>query len=120
MDADHALEQAVHEWRQKYHVADADPMLTSLELVRIYLQHAPRIEPISELSPPPSYAEFRAMIGSLSTSARLFAEESKALLHELRLSRSRARQSVEVPPLALLMIVILSLFLGATLLFMFL
>jgi hypothetical protein len=41
MKADEALEQAVATWRTKHHIREDDPMLAALDLVRVYLAHAP-------------------------------------------------------------------------------
>ena len=41
MNGDEALEQAVVSWRTKHQIREDDPMLAALDLVRVYLAHAP-------------------------------------------------------------------------------
>ena len=40
MNPDNPLERAIGEWQRKHHIADGDPMIAVLELVRIYLSHS--------------------------------------------------------------------------------
>ena len=40
MSADDPLAAAISDWQHKHRIADGDPMIAALELVRIYLRHA--------------------------------------------------------------------------------
>jgi hypothetical protein len=57
MSSDEALEDAVASWRTKHHVREDDPMMAALDLVRVYLAHAPRTLPDSA-EVPPTYGNF--------------------------------------------------------------
>jgi hypothetical protein len=40
VNADDPLAGAIGDWQRKHHIADGDPMIAVLELVRIYLKHS--------------------------------------------------------------------------------
>lgn len=42
MSSDEALDEAVASWRTTHHIREDDPMMAALDLVRVYLAHAPR------------------------------------------------------------------------------
>ena len=44
MSADDPLAVAISDWQRKHRIADGDPMIAALELVRIYLRHAREID----------------------------------------------------------------------------
>ena len=44
MSADDPLAVAVSDWQRKHRIADGDPMIAALELVRIYLRHARELD----------------------------------------------------------------------------
>ena len=52
MNANDPLTEAIGEWQRKHHIADGDPMIAALELVRIYLQHSRKTDDISDTTPP--------------------------------------------------------------------
>jgi hypothetical protein len=54
MSANDALEQAVLAWRTKHQVREDGPILAVLDLVRVYLAHAP-LPARNEAELPPSY-----------------------------------------------------------------
>ena len=61
MKADEALERAVVAWRTKHHIREDDPMLAALDLVRVYLAHAP-LPARDAAEVLPTYAEFRETV----------------------------------------------------------
>ena len=83
MSANDALEQAVLAWRTKHQVREDDPILAVLDLVRVYLAHAP-LPARDEAELPPSYAEFRETVEILDRRANSFATQSLDLIIELR------------------------------------
>ena len=46
MNADDPLARAISDWQRKHHIADGDPMIAALELVRIYQQLNPTLQAI--------------------------------------------------------------------------
>ena len=58
MNANDPLTEAIGEWQRKHHIADSDPMIASLELVRIYLQYSRKIDEAADPAPP-SFEDFR-------------------------------------------------------------
>ncbi len=83
MDSDDPLADAIAVWQRKYRVADGDPMIAALELVRLYLQHArPRDDNTD--SSPPSFEDFRGTIETLDLRAKSFINQAVDLLAELR------------------------------------
>ena len=56
MSSDEALDEAFASWRTTHHIREDDPMMAALDLVRVYLAHAPR--PLADSTEvPPSYGE---------------------------------------------------------------
>jgi hypothetical protein len=111
MSANDALEQAVLAWRTKHQVREDDPILAVLDLVRVYLAHAPlpaRDEP--EL--PPTYAEFRETVELLDRRANAFGKQSLDLIVELRKVADRRAGKRELSLTALLLIVALAVVAG--------
>jgi hypothetical protein len=83
MDADYSLGKAIADWQRKHHIADSDPMIAVLELVRIYLQHA---GPISEdpNAAPLRFDDFRSTIELLDRRSKSFINQAADLVSELR------------------------------------
>ena len=52
MNADDPLARAIGEWQRKHHIADGDPMIAALELVRIYLKYSRETDNDPAASPP--------------------------------------------------------------------
>ena len=103
MKADEALQQAVAEWRTKHQVREDDPMLAALDLVRVYLAHAPL--PVREAPEvPPSYAEFRETVELLDRRGNAFAKQSLDLIIELRrvAGHGAAKWQLSIKPLLLI------------------
>ena len=84
------LATAIADWQRKHRVADGDPMIAALELVRIYLQNARKIgdDPAALL---PSFEDFRATIELLDRRSKNFIHQAADTTGELR----RFGQSVE-------------------------
>ena len=103
MKADEALEQAVISWRTKYQIREDDPMLAALDLVRVYLAHAP-LPPRDEAEVPPTYAEFRETVELLDRRANAFGKQSLDLIIELRKVADSSAGRRELSIVALLLI----------------
>lgn len=89
MNADDPLERAIVEWQRKHHIADGDPMIAALELVRVYLQHARHDD--SQDAVIPSFDDFRSTIELLDRRSKSFINQASDLVGELR----RFGQNVE-------------------------
>ncbi len=103
MKADEALQQAVAEWRTKHQIREDDPMVAALDLVRVYLAHAPL--PVREAPDvPPSYAEFRETVELLDRRGNAFAKQSLDLIIELRRTAEHgtAQRQLSIKPLLLI------------------
>ena len=90
MNTDNPLDQAIADWQRKYHIADGDPMIAALELVRMYLQHARHTDD-SQDSAIPSFEDFRGTIELLDRRSKSFITQASDLVGELR----RFGQNVE-------------------------
>jgi hypothetical protein len=71
-------------------IADGDPMIAALDLVRIYLRHARKLDDDPE-APPPSFEDFRSTIELLDRRSKSFVQQAADIVAELR----RFGQSVE-------------------------
>ena len=87
MDSDDPLADAIAEWQRKHRIADGDPMIAALELVRVYLQHA---RPTDDAHIP-SFEDFRSTIELLDRRSKSFINQAADLIAELR----RFGQNVE-------------------------
>lgn len=83
MSADDPLPQAISDWQRKHHVADDDPMMAVLELVRIHLRHASNSRGAADPSPP-SFDDFRGTIELLDRRSKAFVHQASDLITELR------------------------------------
>ena len=83
MSASDPLALALSEWQRKHRIADGDPMIAVLDLVRLAVQHPPKLEPATA-SLPPSFEEFRATMELLDTRSKAFVTQSTTLIGELR------------------------------------
>jgi hypothetical protein len=90
MTADDQLAAAVADWQRKHRVADGDPMIAALDLVRIYLRHTREIDDDPD-APPPSFEDFRSTIELLDRRSKNFIQQAADLVAELR----RFGQSLE-------------------------
>ena len=83
MSADDPLARAISDWQHKHHIADGDPMIAALELVRIYLKHSRHINSDSATSPP-SFEDFRGTVELLDRRSKAFIHQATDLVAELR------------------------------------
>ena len=90
MSADDPLAVAISDWQRKHRIADGDPMIAALELVRIYLRHAREVDD-NPGAPPPSFEDFRGTIELLDRRSKSFVQQAADIIGELR----RFGQSVE-------------------------
>jgi hypothetical protein len=90
MSDDDPLAVAISDWQRKHRIADGDPMIAALELVRIYLRHAREIDN-DPIAPPPSFEDFRGTIELLDRRSKSFVQQAADIVGELR----RFGQSVE-------------------------
>ncbi len=111
MKADEALEQAVVTWRTKHQIREDDPMLAALDLVRVYLAHAP-LPARDAAEVPPTYAEFRETVELLDRRANDFGKQSLDLIVELRRVAERGAGRRELSLAALMLIASLAIVAG--------
>ena len=83
MNADDPLARAIGDWQRKHHIADGDPMIAVLELVRIYLNHSRETDNHPAASPP-SFEDFRGTIELLDRRSKAFIHQAADLVTELR------------------------------------
>ena len=83
MNADDPLARAIGEWQRNHHIADGDPMIAALELVRIYLKHSREIDNDPATSPP-SFEDFRGTIELLDRRSKAFVQQATDLIGQLR------------------------------------
>ena len=83
MNANDPLTDAIGEWQRKHHIADGDPMIAALDLVRIYLQHSRKIDDDPDRAPP-SFEDFRSTIQLLDRRSKAFVQQATDLIGELR------------------------------------
>jgi hypothetical protein len=83
MSADDPLTRAISEWQRKHHIADGDPMIAVLELVRIYLKHS-RASDNDPVASPPSFEDFRGTVELLDRRSKAFMHQATDLFGELR------------------------------------
>jgi hypothetical protein len=78
VNADDPLTRAIGEWQCKHHIADGDPMIAALELVRIYLKHSRETDNDPTASPP-SFEDFRGTIELLDRRSKAFVHKPPTL-----------------------------------------
>ena len=83
MNADDPLARAISDWQRKHHIADGDPMIAALELVRIYLKHS-RASDNDPVASPPSFEDFRGTVELLDRCSKAFMHQATDLIGELR------------------------------------
>jgi hypothetical protein len=77
------LARAIAEWQHKHRIADDDPVLAVLELVRLQIQHA-RANRDDTDAAPPSFEDFRGTIELLDRRSKAFVQQATDLTAELR------------------------------------
>jgi hypothetical protein len=83
VNVDDPLARAINEWQRKHHIADGDPMIAVLELVRIYLKHSRETDDDLAASPP-SVEDFRGTVELLDRRSKAFIHQTADLVAELR------------------------------------
>lgn len=83
MNDNDPLARAIAEWQHKHRIADDDPVLAVLELVRLQIQHA-RIERQDNDTVPPGFEDFRSTIELLDRRSKAFVQQATDLIAELR------------------------------------
>jgi hypothetical protein len=83
MSADDPLAGATADWQPKHRIADGDPMIAALDLVRIYLRHARKIDD-GPNAPSPSFDDFRGTIELLDRRSKSFVQQAADIVDELR------------------------------------
>jgi hypothetical protein len=77
----------IHEWRQKHHLRDDDPLLLCLELFQLHQSHWDAIRR-QEL---PSFSDFGKTLNKLHQDTALFQRQASVLTEELRRYKSASR-----------------------------
>jgi len=83
VNANDPLTEAIGEWQRKHHIADGDPMLAALDLVRIYLRHSRKADEATDTAPP-TFEDFRSTIELLDRRSKAFVQQATDLVAELR------------------------------------
>ncbi len=83
MSADDPLATAISEWQRKHRIADDDPVIAVLDLVRLQLQHTPTTRDDADTAPP-SFEDFRGTIELLDRRSKALIQQATDLLGELR------------------------------------
>ena len=112
MNADNPVERAIGEWQRKHHIADGDPMIAALELVRVYLQHARRTDD-SQDTTIPSFDDFRSTIELLDRRSKSFINQASDLVGELRRFGQNVERLNRVRLVTLLAMIALAAVVGA-------
>jgi hypothetical protein len=77
------LAKSIAEWQHKHRIANDDPILAVLELVRLQIQHA-RANRDDADAAPPSFEDFRGTIELLDRRSKAFIQQATDLVAELR------------------------------------
>jgi hypothetical protein len=112
VSADDPLAHAVSEWQRKHGIADDDPMLAVLELVRLQLQHA-RIHYDDAADTPPSFEDFRSTIELLDRRSKAFVQQATDLVAELRRFALHLRRINGARVFTLILLLIAGITIGA-------
>ena len=112
MNANGPLERAIGDWQRKHHIADGDPMIAALELVRVYLQHA-RPADDNQDAVIPSFDDFRGTIELLDLRSKSFINQASDLVGELRRFGQNIERLNQVRWITLLLLTVLSGVVGA-------
>lgn len=111
MSADDPLQRAIGDWQRKHRIADDDPVIAVLELVRLYLQHARRAEH-AEDAPVPSFEDFRGTMELLDRRSKSFINQASDLVAELRRFGQNVERLNRVRVATLLILVVFAMLLG--------
>jgi hypothetical protein len=111
VNADDPLERAIGEWQRKHHIADGDPMIAALGLVRVYLQHS-RHTNDSQDAAIPSFEDFRGTIELLDRRSKSFINQASDLVGELRRFGQNVERLNRVRLAALVVMIVLAAIAG--------
>ncbi|MBA3831131.1 MAG: hypothetical protein H0X34_04400 [Chthoniobacterales bacterium] len=114
MSTDDPLQRAIGDWQRKYRIADGDPMIAALELVRLYLDHSRQVEN-GENMPVPSFEDFRGTMESLDLRSKSFINQASDLVAELRRFGQNVERLNRVRIATLLVLVVFAMLLGVVL-----
>ncbi len=112
MDGSDPLASAIADWQRKHRIADGDPMIAALELVRIYLQQTRDVE-AGQDSQIPSYEDFRGTMELLDRRSKSFINQASDLVAELRRFGQNVERLNHVRLTTLLVLITLSTIIGA-------
>jgi hypothetical protein len=93
MSADDPLAVTISDWQRKHRIADGDPMIAALELVRIYLRHAREVDD-KPGTLPPSFEDFRSTIELLDRRSKSFVQQAIDFRLSARTARAMLRSNV--------------------------
>jgi hypothetical protein len=80
---DDPLALALSEWQRRHCIADNDPLIAVLDLVRLALLYPPKPQGTA-VSLPPSFEEFRGTMELLEANAKEFGKQSSAVIVQQR------------------------------------
>lgn len=83
MNDNEPLAKSIAEWQHKHRIANDDPVLAVLELVRLQIQHARPNRDDADAAPP-SFEDFRGTIELLDHRSKAFIQQATDLTAELR------------------------------------
>jgi len=108
------LAASIAEWQHKHRIADDDPVLAVLELVRLQIQHA-RANRDDADAAPPSFEDFRGTIELLDRRSKAFIQQATDLIAELRRFGLNVQRINRARLITQLILVILGAIIGAIL-----
>jgi hypothetical protein len=111
VNAEDSLALALSEWRRKHNIADGDPMLAVLDLVRLALLHPPKPR-AAGAALPPTFEEFRSTMELLEANAKEFVKQSCAAIVQQRAFAETLQRLNTNTAGTLLMMVVLGLAAG--------
>ena len=112
MSENDPLAGAIADWQRKHRIADHDPILAVLELVRLQLQHA-RVGREDDDVAPPGYEDFRGTIELLDRRSKVFVQQASDVVTELRRFGLNLQRMNRARLLTQLMLVVLGAGVGA-------
>jgi hypothetical protein len=112
VNSDDPLARAIGDWQRKHHIADGDPMIAALELVRVYLQHARHADDRQDTTIP-TFDDFRSTIELLDRRSKSFINQASDLAGELRRFRQNIERLNRVRVATLLVLIALAATIGA-------
>ena len=112
MSENDPLAAAIADWQRKHRIADDDPILAVLELVRLQLQHARDGREDDDLAPP-GYDDFRSTIELLDRRSKAFVQQASDVVTELRRFGLNLQRMNRARLVTQLMLVVLGAAVGA-------